>query len=51
MRKKRKVTVYVTENVWISFLKRVLEKHGKAAGGAISKEVENAIKQWLKKQS
>lgn len=47
--KKRKVTVYINENVWMNFLREILEKHGKAAGGAISQEVENAIKKWLKK--
>lgn len=46
---KRKVTVYINEKVWMNFLRKILEKHGKAAGGVISQETENAIKLWLKK--
>jgi len=45
---KRKITVYINEKIWLDFLKKVLEKRGKAAGGAISEEVENAIKLWLR---
>jgi hypothetical protein len=45
---KRKVTIYINDKTWIEFLKKVLEKRGKAAGGAISEEVENAIKKWLR---
>jgi len=48
MENKRKVTIYVTEKLWIEFLKKVLDKRGMAAGGAISEEVENAIKKWLR---
>ncbi len=48
MIEKRKITVYITEKVWMDFLRKVLEKQGKAAGGAISEEVENAIKKWLR---
>ena len=45
--KKRKVTIYIHENVWKKFLKELIDKRGKAAGGAISQEVENAIRQWI----
>jgi len=45
---KRRVTIYVNENIWKEFLKKLIEKRGRAAGGAISQEVENAIKKWLK---
>ena len=41
---KRKVTVYIDERVWRRFLMRVLKRRGRAAGGAISEEVERAIK-------
>ena len=47
---KRKVTVYINEKNWLDFLRGVLDKRGKAAGGAISEEVENAIKMWLNKK-
>ena len=49
MNEKRKVTVYIKEEVWMEFLRKILEKHGKAAGGVISEETQNAIEQWLKK--
>ena len=45
---KRRITVYVDENTWKEFLKKLIDKRGKAAGGAISQEIENAIKKWLK---
>jgi len=48
MEEKRRVTVYVTEGVWREFLKKLIEKKGRAAGGAISEGVEAAIKKWLK---
>jgi uncharacterized membrane protein len=48
MVEKRRVTIYVHENIWKEFLKKLIEKRGKAAGGAISEEVENAIKKWLR---
>ena len=47
---KRKVTVYIDEKIWRRFLSRVLKKHGRAAGGAISQEVELAIKARLRKR-
>ncbi|MBI2583484.1 MAG: hypothetical protein HYW25_02355 [Candidatus Aenigmarchaeota archaeon] len=46
---KRKVTVYINEMVWRRFLQKVLAKHGRAAGGAISEEVERSIKTQMKK--
>lgn len=48
MVEKRRITIYVNENTWKDFLRKLIEKRGRAAGGAISEEVENAIKKWLK---
>ena len=48
MMEKRRITIYVNENIWREFLKKLIERRGRAAGGAISEEVENAIKKWLK---
>ena len=46
---KRKVTVDIDDVLWRKFLARVLKKHGRAAGGAISEEVANAVRAQLKK--
>ncbi len=48
MAEKRKVTVYIDGNVWKKFLRKVLDKRGMAAGGAISEEVESAIKKYIR---
>lgn len=48
MKEKRRVTIYVNETIWRDFLKKLIEKKGRAAGGAISQGVEDAIKKWLK---
>jgi hypothetical protein len=50
MKEKRRVTIYINENTWREFLKKLIEKRGRAAGGVISEEVENAIKKWLREQ-
>jgi hypothetical protein len=46
---KRKITVYVDERIWRLFLSRVLARNGRAAGGAISSEVERAIRASIRR--
>ena len=47
--KKRKVTLYISEKIWLSFLQKCIRKHGRAAGGVLSAETEKAIKSSLKR--
>jgi hypothetical protein len=46
---KRKVTLYISEKVWLAFLQKCIRKHGRAAGGVLSAEAERALKANLRR--
>lgn len=44
---KKKLTIYLEDDVWKRFLDRVYERNGRTHGGVLSQEIKDAIEVWL----
>jgi hypothetical protein len=47
---KKRTTIYVDAAVWDQFMKYLIETHGKTHGGVISKEIQKAVQQYIRKK-